>query len=151
MPRRNRVPRPIASARARSPVSPLRARPPPISHAMSLRFFGRLLPSSVALVYVGQFYRLACSLLLHSLRQLAHPSSLLFVGRSDEQGEQVPQSVHHRVYLRALLVLFVSVIAAPSATLRGGAFMRACLVGAPTPLPASHLDRGGRRSRTSLR
>jgi len=43
---------------------------------MSLRFFGRSLPS-VALIYVGQFYLLACSLLLHSLRQLAHPSPLL--------------------------------------------------------------------------
>jgi hypothetical protein len=42
---------------------------------MSRCFFGGLFPS-VALIYVCQFYRLACSL-LHSLRQLAHPSPLL--------------------------------------------------------------------------
>src|SRR5215204_2783863 len=86
-------------------------------HTMSLRL-GSWPLSGISLVHVCQFHRLARGL-LHSLGQLAHKLSLLLVGWSHMQGEQVSQGIHRCVYLRSFLALR-PVVATPRATLRRG-------------------------------
>jgi hypothetical protein len=57
--------------------------------AVSLRFFGRTIPG-VALIYVREIHRFA-GRFLQGPGRLVYPSPPLFVGRTNEQGEQVSQ------------------------------------------------------------
>src|SRR5215213_4552335 len=118
MPMRNPAPPHTGAAGARSPAWPSRALRLLSSHALGLRLFGGFLPA-VALIDVSQLHRLSGHF-LHGLGQLADVLSLLLVSRADSQGEQVPQGIHGRVNLRALLS-FGPVVAAPRTALRGGA------------------------------
>src|SRR5918993_4360010 len=75
---------------------------------------GRLL-ARVSLIDVGQLDVLP-GRFLYLLGELLDLLSVVLVGRTDAQSEQVSQSVHRRMHLRALLVL-VPVVAAPRAAL----------------------------------
>src|SRR5215216_2050168 len=77
---------------------------------------GRLL-ARVSLIDVGQLDVLP-GRFLYLLGELLELLSVVLVGRSDAHSEQVSQSVHRRMHLRALLVL-MSVVAAPRAALGG--------------------------------
>src|SRR5215217_7517656 len=77
---------------------------------------GRLL-ARVSLIDVGQLDVLSRRF-LYLLGELLELLSVVLVGRSDAHSEQVSQSVHRRMHLRALLV-FVSVVATPRAALGG--------------------------------
>src|SRR5215217_3367614 len=71
----------------------------------------------VSLIDVGQLDVLP-GRFLYLLGELLELLSVVLVGRSDAQSEQVSQSVNRSMHFRALLVL-VSIVAAPRAALGG--------------------------------
>src|ERR671921_2231508 len=77
---------------------------------------GRLL-ARVSLIDVSQLHVLP-GRFLYLLGELLELLSVVLVGRAHAHSEQVSQSVHRSMHLRALLVL-VSVVAAPRAALGG--------------------------------
>src|SRR5215217_5798596 len=87
------------------------------SDAARFRRFCRLL-ARVALVHIRQLNALA-RVLLHGSRQLFDLRAVLFGGGRDAQGEQVPESIHGGMYLRAFLALR-PVVAGPVPALRAG-------------------------------
>ena len=72
--------------------------------AVPARRFGSLLVG-VAPVHVGELYTLARGH-LHRTREFFHLRPILLGGRRDPQRQQMAQSVHGRMYLRAPLLRF---------------------------------------------